>query len=79
MSLEQLKAFLVKAKDDTSLQEKLKESKSPDDVVSIAKEYGHDFTADKVAALSQEELGNVAGAGIFYFNCGLVGQSLKGF
>ena len=45
MSQEQLKAFLAKVKGDSNLQEKLKTAKSPEDVVGIAKEYGHDFAA----------------------------------
>ncbi|WP_114992744.1 Nif11-like leader peptide family natural product precursor [Synechococcus sp. UW179A] len=61
MSLEQLKAFLAKVKSDTSLQEKLKEAKSPEDVVVIAKEHGHEFTADKINQLSDEELEGVTG------------------
>ncbi|QNI53620.1 nif11-like leader peptide domain protein [Synechococcus sp. BIOS-E4-1] len=64
MSEEQLKAFLAKAKDDQSIQDKLKAAKTPEDVVSIAKEHGHEFTADKITGLtelSEEELGGVAG------------------
>ena len=61
MSEEQLKAFLAKAKDDQSIQEKLKAAKSPEDVVGIAQEHGHEFTADKITALSEEELEGVAG------------------
>ena len=61
MSLEQLRAFLEKVKGDTTLQEKLKAAKSSDEVVSIAKEHGHEFTADKFAELSEEELEAVAG------------------
>ena len=61
MSEEQLKAFLAKAKDDQSIQEQLKAAKSPDDVVAIAKEHGHEFTADKITELSEEELERVAG------------------
>ena len=61
MSLEQLKAFLEKVKGDSNLQEKLKAAKSPEDVVGIAKEHGHEFTADKVNQLSEEELEGVAG------------------
>ena len=61
MSEEQLKAFLVKVKGDTSLQEKLKAAKSPEDVVGIAKEHGHEFTADNITELSEEELRGVAG------------------
>ena len=61
MSEEQLKAFIAKTKDDPSIQEKLKAAKSPEDVVAIAKEYGHEFTADKITALSEVELEGVAG------------------
>ena len=61
MSEEQLKAFLEKVKADTSLQEKLKAAKSPEDVVGIAKELGHEFTADKFTQLSKEELEGMAG------------------
>ena len=61
MSEEQLKAFLAKAKDDQSIQEKLKAAKSPEDVVGIAKEQGYEFTADKITELSEEELEGVAG------------------
>ena len=61
MSEEQLKAFIAKAKDDQTIQDKLKAAKSPEDVVGIAKEHGHEFTADKFSQLSEEELEGVAG------------------
>ena len=61
MSEEQLKAFIAKAKDDQSIQDKLKAAKSPEEVVAIAKENGHEFTADKIAKLSDAELEGVAG------------------
>ncbi|QNI54175.1 nif11-like leader peptide domain protein [Synechococcus sp. BIOS-E4-1] len=61
MSLEQLKAFLEKVKGDSNLQDKLKAAKSPEDVVEIAKEHGHEFTVDKFSLLSEEELEVVAG------------------
>ena len=63
MSEEKLKSFLEKVKGDSSLQEKLKAAKSPEDVVSIAKEHGHEFTADKITELSEEGLEGVAGGG----------------
>ena len=66
MSEEQLKAFLAKAKDDQSIQDKLKAAKSPEDVVAIAKEHGYEFTADKITGmreLIEEELEGVAGGG----------------
>ena len=66
MSLEQLKAFLNKVTGDSNLQEKLKAAKSPEDVVSIAQEYGHKFTADKISQLNEEELESIAGGR----NCG---------
>ena len=61
MTLEQLKAFLVKVKGDSSIQEKLKAAKSPEDVVCIAKEHGFEFTADKITELGEEELEGMAG------------------
>ena len=61
MSEEQLKAFIAKAKNDQSIQEKLKAAKSPKDIVAIAKDHGHEFTADKITELSEEELEGVAG------------------
>ena len=69
MSLEQLKAFLEKVKGDTSLQDKLKAAKSTEDAVAIAKEHGHDFTADKFTELSEEELEGVSG-GVCTFSKG---------
>ena len=63
MSIEQLKAFLAKVKGDSSLQEKLKAAKSPEDVVGIAKEHGHEFTADKISQISEKELEGLAGGG----------------
>ena len=61
MSLDQLKAFLEKVKCDTSLQDRLKAAKSQDEVVSIAKEHGHDFGTEHISQLSEEELESVSG------------------
>ena len=61
MSKEQLKAFLEKVQGDTSLQDRLKAAKSQDEVVSIAKEHGHDFGTEHISQLSEEELEGVAG------------------
>ena len=63
MSEKQLKAFLEKVKADSRLQEIIKAAKSPDEVVAIAKDHGHDFTSDKISQLREEELEEVAGAG----------------
>ena len=61
MSEEQLKAFLAKAKDDQSIQDKLKVAQSPEDVVGIAKEHGHDFGTEHISELTEEELEGVSG------------------
>ena len=56
-----LKAFLGKIKADTSLKEKLKAAKSPEDIVDSAKKHSHEFTSDKFSQLSEQELEGVAG------------------
>ena len=75
MSEEQLKAFLEKAKADTSLQEKLNEAADADAVVEIAKEAGFSITAEDIQSmqsatveLSDEELEAAAGGSVF---CGI--------
>ncbi len=60
MAIEQLKDFFEKVKGDSSLQEKLKAAKSPEDVVGIAKEHGHVFPENQFP-LSAKELEAVAG------------------
>ncbi|QNI55215.1 nif11-like leader peptide domain protein [Synechococcus sp. BIOS-E4-1] len=68
MSEEQLKAFIAKADVDKSIQDKLKAAKSPEEVVGVAKDHGHEFTADKVteliAELREEELEGLAGGAV---------------
>ena len=65
MSLEQLKAFLAKVKGDSNLRERLKAAKTSADVVGIAKEHGHEFTAGVLhqssRKLTEEELEGVTG------------------
>ena len=65
MSEEQLKAFIAKAKDDQSIQEQLKAAKTPDDVIGVAKEHGHEFTSEHMTQLREEELEGVAGGTCF--------------
>ena len=48
MTLDQLKAFLAKAKGDQSVQDKLKAAMSVEDVVCIANDHGHEFSADQI-------------------------------
>ena len=64
MSEKQLKAFLAKAKDDQSIQEKLKAAKTNEDIVGIAKDHGHKFSTDTITALSKDDLKGVAGGEI---------------
>ena len=61
MSEEQLTAFLERVKADTSLQDKLRAAKSPQQVVGIAKEHGYDFGTEHFSELSKEELESVSG------------------
>ena len=61
MSLEQLRAFLEKATADKTIESKLLNAKTPAEVVSIAKEHGHQFATDKFGELSEAELDSVAG------------------
>ena len=68
MSEEQLNAFLEKVKGDTSLQDKLKTTASPDAAIEIAKEAGFAITAEDIQSmqsatveLSDEELEGAAG------------------
>ncbi|QNI58121.1 nif11-like leader peptide domain protein [Synechococcus sp. BIOS-U3-1] len=68
MSLEQLKALMEKVKGDSKRQGKLKTAKSLEDVVTIAKEHGHEFTADKFSQLSEEEPEGSSGRTLNLFN-----------
>ena len=67
MSKEQLKAFIEKAKADTSLQDKLKAAASPEVAIEIAKEAGFAITAEDIQSmqstveLSDEELEGASG------------------
>ena len=65
ISEEQLKTFLEKVKGDTTLQDKLKAAKSPEDVVAIAKEHGHEFSMSHAEAgrLGEKELEVLVGGG----------------
>lgn len=49
-----LKAFLANIKGDSNLPDKLKAFKTPEDIAIIAKEHGHEFSADKIIELSEE-------------------------
>ena len=65
MSKEQLKAFIEKAKADTSLQDKLKGAASPEAAIEIAKDAGFSITAEDIQSatveLSDKELEEASG------------------
>ena len=61
MSEEQLKDFIAKAKEDQSIQHKLQAAKTPDEVVDIAKESGHDLNTEKLYQLSDQDLEGISG------------------
>ena len=70
MSEEQLKAFIAKAKDDQSLQEKLQAADDADAVVAIAKVAGFKISIDDLKnaqiELTEEEQEGVSGGGCGY-------------
>ncbi|WP_186539705.1 Nif11-like leader peptide family natural product precursor [Synechococcus sp. BIOS-E4-1] len=59
--IEQLTAFLAKAKGNTTLQEKPNSAQSPEEVVSITKDSGHKRTAYKLNKLNSGELEHISG------------------
>ena len=63
MSSEQLNAFLAKVRLDKSTQDRLKEAKTPDQVLEIAKEHGHHFAEDVLESrqLTDAELEGIEG------------------
>ena len=63
MTLEQLKAFIDKIKGDSNLREKLKAANSAEEVVSIAKDHGHNFTVEHINEIRQDQLEKIAGGG----------------
>ena len=64
MSEEELKAFLETVQGDATLQERLKAAQSPEQILEIAKDLGHDVSLDNIDQLSEDELDGVAGGGI---------------
>ena len=74
MTQDQLNAFIATAKSDSALQAKLKNAKTPEETVSIAKAAGFSISQDTLSNsdLSDADLENVAGG--FINLCGLVGH-----
>ncbi len=67
MSEEQLKAFIAKANDDQSIQDKLKAATSPEEAVEIANAAGFSITEEDIQSqsgpveISDDELEAAAG------------------
>ena len=65
MSKDQLKAFFAKAQSDASLQSKLKQGISAEQIVAVAKESGFTIDAEDLleaqSELSEEGLGGLSG------------------
>lgn len=63
MSQEQLRAFIAHVGSDKLLQEKLRQTKDPTEVVNLAKTYGYSFSEETIKSteLNDDELIAVAG------------------
>ena len=61
MTREQLKAFIEKVQIDPSLQARLLGARSSEDVFLMAKEHGHEFGAEHLSQLSEQELEGLSG------------------
>ena len=61
MSDSQLQAFIETARKDESIQNKLREARTPDHVAEVAKEYGFEVTTKELGFLSKNELENISG------------------
>ena len=79
MSQEQLKAFLAKAAKDPSLQEKIKQAGTAEQLSALAKAEGFDISVSSLSAsveISEDELESVAGGGITPLLTGFVCQTV---
>ena len=61
MTLDQLKEFWAKFRNDSSLFEKLKSAKSAEEIVLIAKENDYIFSIEHVNQLTDSELESISG------------------
>ena len=61
MTVEQLKAFIAKARDDQTILDNLKAAKTAENVVALAKEHGYEIYKHKITELSAMELEGVSG------------------
>jgi len=59
MSLDQLKAFLVKVQDDQSLRNAVQAAATADDVAQIGAGLGFEFSGNELLRLSGKKVGRV--------------------
>lgn len=59
MSLDQLKAFLVKVQDDPSLRRSVQAAATADDVAQMAAGLGYEFSGDELLRFSGQKVGRV--------------------
>ena len=59
MSLDQLKAFLVRMQDDPGLRQSVLAAATADDVAQIAATLGYEFSGDQLLRLSGQKVGRV--------------------
>ena len=59
MALNQLKAFLKKMQDDSSLKDEVLSSSTADDVAQIALKLGYEFSGDELLRFSGNKVGRV--------------------
>ena len=59
MSIDQLKAFLLKMQSEPTLKEKVLASSTADDVAQIALKMGFEFSGDELLRFSGKKVGRV--------------------
>lgn len=59
MSLDQLKAFLVRMQDDPDLRQAVQAAATADDVAQLAGTLGYEFSGDELLRLSGQKVGRV--------------------
>lgn len=59
MSLEQLKAFLLAIRADRALYDKVSVAATANEIASIAREYGFEFTGDELKSISNQSVAGV--------------------
>ena len=59
MSLDQLKKFLQEIKENNRLYEKVSKAGTADDIASIAKSFGYEFTGKELKSIKNKDLNGI--------------------